>query len=187
MSRKSVVPEVRLHEALDLIEAGVCLPNKSKLGLSPLRAFDHGQAVRLPYALSDDEYGPILRCAIPVSQGGGLASTSSGGANTDKIDMTTPRRRNNSLPGQTTVPSFPDFETKWRSRSPHRWSQRPANQLLRGPSTGPVYPLHAYSNGLKDPFASAELNTQREEQSQRHFHTFLGGSTSLGILACCER
>lgn len=47
--------------------------------------------------------------AIPMSQGGGLASTSTSGSNPDKIDMTTPRRRNNSLPGQTSAPSFPGF------------------------------------------------------------------------------
>lgn len=107
-----------LHEALDVIEAGVCLPNKSKLGLCPVRASTMAKpyASHMPFpATSTSQYYAV---AIPGSQGGGLAGTRSGGTNTDKTDMTTPRRRNNSLPGQTTAPSFPAFRDEMAIQKP---------------------------------------------------------------------
>lgn len=73
-------------------------------------------ASRMPFPTTST--GQYYAVAIPVSQGGGLASTSSGGPNTDKIDMTTPRRRNNSLPGQTSVPSFPGFRDEMAIQKP---------------------------------------------------------------------
>ena len=52
------------HEALVSLSRLVFTDQtKSKLGLCPLRAFNHGQAVRLPYALSNDEHRPILCCS----------------------------------------------------------------------------------------------------------------------------
>lgn len=73
-------------------------------------------ASRMPFpAASTSQYYAV---AIPVSQGGGLASTRSGGANTDRIDTTTPRRRNNSLPGQTSAPSFPAFRDEMAIQKP---------------------------------------------------------------------
>ena len=73
-------------------------------------------ASRVPFSTtSSSQYYAV---AIPVSQGGGLANTRSGGAITDKTDMTTPRRRNNSLPGQTSAPSFPAFRDEMAIQKP---------------------------------------------------------------------
>ncbi len=73
-------------------------------------------ASRMPFpATSSSHY---YAAAIPVGQGGGFASTSSAAANTDRIDMTTPRRRNNSLPGQTNAPSFPGFRDEMAIQKP---------------------------------------------------------------------
>jgi len=96
------------------------LPSKQRRNLasvpSALSTMAKPYASRMPFpAANTSQY---YAAAIPVSQGGGLASTSSGGAYTDKIDMTTPRRRNNSLPGQTSAPSFPGFRDEMAIQKP---------------------------------------------------------------------
>ena len=73
-------------------------------------------ASRMPFPTTNT--GQYYAVAIPVTPGGGLASTSSSGANLEKIDTTTPRRRNSSLPGQTTVPSFPGFRDEMAIQKP---------------------------------------------------------------------
>ena len=73
-------------------------------------------ASRMPFPTSSTSH--YYAAPIPVNQGGGFASTSSGSANTDRIDMTTPRRRNNSLPGQTSAPSFPGFRDEMAIQKP---------------------------------------------------------------------
>jgi hypothetical protein len=115
-----------LHEALGRIEPGV-LPTKQSRNLASLPSarstMAKPYASRMPFPATTGQYYAV---AIPVGQGGGLAGTSSGGVGADKIDMATPRRRNNSLPGQTTVPSFPGFRDEMAIQKPPPMIQAPS-------------------------------------------------------------
>jgi hypothetical protein len=100
------------HEALYHAPRGWCLPTKQRRNLTSLHSalsiMAKPYASRMPFPTTTTSQ--YYAAAIPLSHAGGLASSSSGGGpNADKMDMTTPRRRNNSLPGQTSAPSFPAF------------------------------------------------------------------------------
>ena len=100
-------------------------------------------ASRMPFPTTTTSQ--YYAAAIPVSHGGGLASTSSGAANADKIDMTTPRRRNNSLPGQTSAPSFPGFrdEMAIQKLSPMVQTSTLTNSSAAQVQAHSTLPMHA--------------------------------------------